>query len=206
MRVTLCILLLLPALALADGHSAGGGKGKHSGGLSEQEITALRAGKGMGMARSAHQNEYPGPRHVLELAEQLDLDDQQMQQTQVLFADMKRSAMALGEKIIAAEAELDAAFTRDSVDADAVKASLLEIGRLRAELRFVHIETHLKQRDVLSDAQVAAYYEARASTHGQHGQGKGGHGKGGQGKGGHGKSGQGKGGHGKHKKGEAGQS
>ncbi len=185
MRVTLCALLLLPALVLADHHSAGGGKGKHSGSLSEQEITALRAGKGKGMARAAHQSGYPGPRHVLELADKLDLDDEQLQQTQVLFADMKRRAMALGEAIITAEAELDAAFARDSVDADAVNASLLEIGRLRAELRFVHIDTHLKQRDVLSDAQVATYYEARGGSGNRHGQGKGGHGK--------------------HKKGEAGQ-
>ena len=199
MKPTLILIaLLLPALASADHHSSGGGKGKSAGMLSEQEITALRAGKGQGMAKIAERNRYPGPRHVLELAEELALSDEQLQQTQSLFADMKRRAMALGEQIISAEEALAVDFSQGPVDAAAVRASLLEIGSLRAELRYTHIETHLRQRQILTDAQVAVYDEARGNHRGKHAQGKHVQGKQGQGKQGQGKQGKGKHGQGKH--------
>src|SRR5215475_1130417 len=41
--------------------------------LSEQEVDDLRAGRGMGLALAAELNGYPGPSHVLELADRLDL-------------------------------------------------------------------------------------------------------------------------------------
>jgi len=41
--------------------------------MSRQEANDLRSGAGMGLARAAELNHYPGPLHVLELAEQLGL-------------------------------------------------------------------------------------------------------------------------------------
>jgi hypothetical protein len=38
-------------------------------GLTEEEISALQQGLGMGRARAAELNGYPGPRHVLDLAQ-----------------------------------------------------------------------------------------------------------------------------------------
>ena len=35
-------------------------------GLTEQEISELREGRGMGLARAAELNGYPGPRHLLD--------------------------------------------------------------------------------------------------------------------------------------------
>ena len=43
--------------------------------LSPQEISDYLSGKGMGLAKAAELNGYPGPAHVLELAAQLDLPD-----------------------------------------------------------------------------------------------------------------------------------
>ena len=46
--------------------------------LSDQQIADLGAGRGMGLALAAELNGYPGPSHVLELADKLDLSaDQQ---------------------------------------------------------------------------------------------------------------------------------
>ena len=40
--------------------------------LSDQQIADLGAGRGMGLALAAELNGYPGPSHVLELADKLD--------------------------------------------------------------------------------------------------------------------------------------
>ena len=39
--------------------------------LSEQQVADLRAGRGMGLALAAELNGYPGPLHVIELADKL---------------------------------------------------------------------------------------------------------------------------------------
>jgi hypothetical protein len=41
--------------------------------LSQQQIDDLKAGRGMGLALAAELNGYPGPMHVLELADALHL-------------------------------------------------------------------------------------------------------------------------------------
>jgi len=41
--------------------------------LTDEEIAQLRNGDGMGLARAAELNRYPGPKHTLELGEQLAL-------------------------------------------------------------------------------------------------------------------------------------
>jgi hypothetical protein len=43
--------------------------------LSDEEIAALRNGEGLGMAKAAELNGYPGPLHVLALAAQLELTE-----------------------------------------------------------------------------------------------------------------------------------
>lgn len=53
--------------------------------LSAEQIDGLSHGKGMGMAMPAELNGYPGPRHVLELASQLGLSEEQRARTQALF-------------------------------------------------------------------------------------------------------------------------
>ena len=45
--------------------------------LSDQQIADLKAGRGMGLALAAELNGYPGPLHVLELADKLDLSAEQ---------------------------------------------------------------------------------------------------------------------------------
>src|SRR5262249_12751906 len=53
--------------------------------LSEQQIVDLKAGRGMGLALAAELNGYPGPAHVLELADALHLSDDQRTKTKALF-------------------------------------------------------------------------------------------------------------------------
>src|SRR5262245_41365728 len=69
-------------------------------GQEQQEITALSAeevqgylsGSGMGLAKAAELHHYPGPRHVLDLAEPLQLSAEQRQKTQSIFEEMRTEA------------------------------------------------------------------------------------------------------------------
>jgi len=136
--------------------------------LSESEIRGLQNGEGMGFARLAELNSYPGPRHVLDLSEELGLNDEQMEQTEALFAEMRRSAIATGAEIIEAERRLDARFAAKELEADSLQAALTELGLLKARLRYVHLEAHLRQRDILTDEQIEAYDRLRGYRNGDH--------------------------------------
>ena len=129
--------------------------------LSTEEVDALRLGDGMGFAKAAELNEYPGPRHVLDLADELELSATQHEQTRQLFASMRADAIDLGERVIAAEAALDDMFDAGTVDRTALQAELAVIADLRARLRFVHLEAHLTQTRILSEEQVARYVSLR---------------------------------------------
>src|SRR5262245_42530708 len=96
--------------------------------LSEQQIADLRAGRSMGLALAAELNGYPGPMHVLEMADALDLSGQQRTKMQELFAAMKTEAIPLGERLIAQEAELDKAFANKTITPASLAASTEAIG------------------------------------------------------------------------------
>ncbi|MGT2440954.1 hypothetical protein ACU4GH_39930 [Bradyrhizobium betae] len=57
--------------------------------LSKQQVADLSQGRGMGMALAAELNGYPGPSHVLELAEKLELRPDQVSAVRSLFDSMK---------------------------------------------------------------------------------------------------------------------
>src|ERR1700730_15628867 len=72
--------------------------------LSEQQVADLWAGRGMGMALAAELNGYPGPSHVLELADRLELTTEQRATVQALFDSMKAQAAPLVSKLLEQEA------------------------------------------------------------------------------------------------------
>src|SRR5262245_55058126 len=129
--------------------------------LSEQQIADLRAGRGMGLALAAELNGYPGPMHVLEMADALDLSGQQRTKMQELFAAMKTEAIPLGERLIAQEAELDKAFANKTITPASLAASTEAIGATQAALRQTHLKYHLSTVEVLTPAQSRRYAELR---------------------------------------------
>jgi len=132
--------------------------------LSAQQIADLRAGRGMGLALAAELNGYPGPMHVLELAAGLGLSDQQRARVHELFAAMKSEAIALGEQLIAQEADLDRQFATRTITPARLKASTDAIGVTQAALRATHLKYHLSTVEVLTPAQVGRYNELRGYT------------------------------------------
>jgi Spy/CpxP family protein refolding chaperone len=129
--------------------------------LSEQQVADLRAGRGMGLALAAELNGYPGPAHVLELAEPLGLSDEQRAKAQALFDAMKSEAVPIGEKLIAQEAELDRQFADKTMTPSRLEASTEAIGNTSAALRRAHLKYHLSTLGLLTPAQVSRYAELR---------------------------------------------
>jgi len=154
-------LFLLAALAApaaqADTSPYAGEQNRPIKALSPSEIDDLRAGRGIGLAKAAELNGFPGPAHVLELADRLGLDPDQRAATQALVAQMKADAQRLGADLIAAEQALDRAFAHRQINDGALQTRLAEIARLQGELRYVHLRTHLSQAALLTPAQIRQY-------------------------------------------------
>lgn len=139
--------------------------------LSADEIRDLAEGRGMGLAKAAELNGYPGPLHVLELAAQLGLDAAQRSATETLRASMSEKARALGARILEAERDLEHAFAERRIDPPSLRSRLAAIAVLQGELRAVHLETHLAQRALLAPEQIARYDALRGyrpAGHRQH--------------------------------------
>lgn len=141
--------------------------------LSPEDINAYLSGKGMGLAKAAELNGYPGPAHVLELAAQLDLTSEQRTKTEALRSSMESKATLLGRALVEEERKLDRLFATKAVSPESLAGSLSEIGALQAQIRGTHLEAHLAEARILTLAQTARYVELRgysgSGAHAGHG-------------------------------------
>jgi Spy/CpxP family protein refolding chaperone len=129
--------------------------------LSAQQIADLRAGRGMGLALAGELNGYPGPLHVIELAESLQLTAAQRQRVQQLFEAMKTEAVSVGEQLIAQENALDRAFAERKIDPDSLIRLTSQIGETQGKLRAVHLKYHLTTAELLTAEQRDRYARLR---------------------------------------------
>ena len=166
--MTRAIVLFSAVLILAAGTSFAQSPQTYAGmqtrplkALSGDELADLKAGRGMGLALAGELNGYPGPKHVLELAKELNLTDAQRARTQQLFDDMKAEAVPLGQQLIAAEADLDRQFSGRTITPVSLTAATAAIGATQGTLRATHLKYHLTMMDVLTPEQIARYGELR---------------------------------------------
>jgi len=129
--------------------------------LSDDDIAALQNGEGMGMAKAAELNGYPGPKHVLDLARQLQLTDGQWRGVQAIFDRMSAAAKPLGGELIAQEQALDQLFAKGDITPDRLAAATAAIAELEGRLRAVHLSAHLETRALLNPDQIARYEQLR---------------------------------------------
>jgi hypothetical protein len=129
--------------------------------LSDRELDDLKLGRGMGLALAAELNGYPGPMHVLELADQLGLSVEQRAQVERLIATMRSEAVPLGERLIAQEADLDRQFSTRTITGAGLAASVQSIGETQALLRATHLKFHLSTVEILTSAQRQRYAALR---------------------------------------------
>jgi Spy/CpxP family protein refolding chaperone len=165
----LAFTLALPAFAQHGGHHHGGGRQSPYAGqqsrdvkaLSDKEVKDLLAGAGMGLAKAAELNRYPGPMHALELAEPLALSAEQRERLASLMHRHKATARSMGERVVALERDLDALFAKGKPTPAEVERLSVAIGEAQGRLRAEHLRTHLETTALLTPAQVEQYVKAR---------------------------------------------
>lgn len=129
--------------------------------LSAEDIAELQRGGGWGMARAAELNGMPGPAHLLELKDEIELSTDQLERITALYQDMQTKAVEEGEKFIAHERELDRRFRDATINDDDLRAILAVIAESRSRLRYIHLSTHLKTPAILSRKQIDTYNTLR---------------------------------------------
>jgi len=160
--ITAIAAVAIPQIAWSQAHQPYTGlETRGIKGLSDQQIADLKAGRGMGLALAAELNGYPGPLHVLELGDRLELSSAQRERIDQLFHAMKAETTVLGEKLIAAEAELDRQFATRTISEASLRDAVHDIALLQGSLRTAHLKYHLATLDVLTPNQVERYGELR---------------------------------------------
>jgi len=152
---------LLAGPVQADDAPYAGQQGRSIKALSDDDIAALRKGEGMGMAKAAELNGYPGPAYVLQLAGPLGLTDAQHRDVQAIFDRMSAAAKPLGSELIAQEQILDQLFATRKITPDRLAAETTAIAELQGRLRAVHLSAHLETRALLNADQIARYEQLR---------------------------------------------
>lgn len=163
LALVLCALAIPFGAAAQDhGHSPYAGlEDREIKSLSRADLDDLREGRGWGLALPAELNGVPGPAHLLELKNELALDARQVASIEAVFAKMQAEARAAGDRFIAAEAAIEAAFRRGGPDRDTLRVLIDAAAEARAELRFVHLSRHLETLPLLTDRQIASYNALR---------------------------------------------
>jgi Spy/CpxP family protein refolding chaperone len=135
--------------------------------LTKMDLDGLKKGHGTpfgGMAKAAELNGLPGPRHVLDLKNELKLTFEQADKIKSIYREMHNKAVKIGAKLVAKEAVLDTQLQSGGVNPKNLKKMVDESAKTYSELRYTHLVAHLKTKKVLSSKQVSQYNELRGYT------------------------------------------
>ncbi len=179
LAAVLTTLLMTPAVAqTTEDKPYTGFQTREIKALSKDQIKAYHSGSGMGLALAAELNRHPGPKHVLELRDQLGLTEKQIELSEEVFAEMSSSAVDIGHRTVDLEAQLDAAFASRSLTEEQLQTRLTAIAELQGQLRFAHLRAHLRMVEILTPHQIEMYQVLRGydggdegGHHAQHGHG-----------------------------------
>lgn len=160
----ICLFIASPVDGVAQHHGHApyaGMEDREIKSLSAEDIEDLRAGRGWGLALAAELNGVPGPAHLLELRDQIGLTDDQVSAIETIFKAMRREAQAAGERLIGAEAAIEAGFRSGDLSPDRLRALVDAAADIRAELRHIHLSRHLETAPLLTADQIARYKDLR---------------------------------------------
>ncbi|MDX1440100.1 MAG: Spy/CpxP family protein refolding chaperone [Rubricoccaceae bacterium] len=132
--------------------------------LAPDDIDGLLEGRGMGFALAAELNGYPGPLHVLELADDLSLTEAQLTTIQQIRTAMQMEAQVLGTDVVEMETHLDTLFADARATSDDIDRMTAHIAEVKGKLRAVHLRAHVATRSTLTFEQVALYNRLRGYT------------------------------------------
>jgi hypothetical protein len=135
--------------------------------MTAEEVAGLRAGQGMRLALPAELNGFPGPLHVLELADRLEISDAVRAEVETIRAEMLAAARRQGAEVIAADRALAEAFreasggSSDPPSAARIARLSAALGEAKGELQAIHLAAHLRTRALLSPEQRRRYEHLR---------------------------------------------
>lgn len=129
--------------------------------ISETDVQNYLEGNGMGLAKAAELNGFPGPKHILENESNLDLSAEQKRAVQSSFDKMKTRAADLGKQIVEGEKHLDKLFGNSEITSEILQNKTQEIAKLQGDLRNLHLQAHLEMKQILSPEQVDKYNRLR---------------------------------------------
>ncbi len=129
--------------------------------MSAEEMQSYLSGKGMGLARAAELNGYPGPAHVKALGIELGLSAQQSQQTEELLSRMESQSALLGRQLVDEERALDKLFSSRTITPDLLARAMARISELQGKVRLAHLSAHIDQVAILTPDQVHRYMTLR---------------------------------------------
>lgn len=167
------LLCVAPAAAFAEMAPYQGQEARAIKALDADRVAGLLSGAGLGYAKAAELNGWPGPLHALELAEELALSDEQKAALTAKREAMLAAAIPLGAELVAAEAALDAMFAEGPPLAEAVAAATDRAASIEGALRAVHLAAHIATRPLLTRHQTMLYMRHRGygGAHGHSHQG-----------------------------------
>jgi Spy/CpxP family protein refolding chaperone len=155
-------LVALPGAVVAQSPSPYAGQdSRQIKALSAEDVRGYLSGEGLGMAKAGELNHFPGPKHVLAMADQLALTADQRTKIEDIAAKMTAAAVPIGRQIVDAEQRLDAAFASATIDQQSLRQQTERIGELQGQLRDVHLSAHLATRATLRQDQIAKYDQMR---------------------------------------------
>ena len=132
--------------------------------LSDNDVQSLQNGTGEafgGIAKLAELNGYPGPRHVLDIAQELQLTDRQRMEIELIYQNMSNNAKSIGSAIIGVEQDMDETFANKTITEENLIALLDKSANLYGQLRFVHLSAHLDTAQIMTTEQIQMYNEMR---------------------------------------------
>lgn len=155
------LLAALPLVGAAADNPYAGQELRLVKALSDQEINDYLSGRGMGTSKAAELNHYPGPRHVLDHADQLGLSQDQLAKAQEIHEAMAREARHVGQQIVEKESELEALYASQKANPENTQRAVQEVARLQGQFRLAHLNAHLSMKEVLSPQQIETYDRVR---------------------------------------------
>jgi hypothetical protein len=113
------------------------------------------------MAKAAELNGYPGPVHVLALAAQLGLTEDQRHDVQAIFDRMSGAAKPLGGQLIAQEQALDQLFAKGEITWISSRPRRPPLPSCKVGCGWCIMCAHLQTRALLNADQIAHYEKLR---------------------------------------------
>ena len=133
--------------------------------LTPEEVRELRNGEGMGLARPAELNQFPGPKHLLDLVADLDLNPAQLARIKAIREKMKMRAIAKGGEILEMERRLADLFASGHPSVEEMNRITEHLGVMRGQLQAIHLLAHIESARELTADQIESYDRLRGYRH-----------------------------------------